>query len=198
MNQYSKIVPKWGKNNYNLWSCESLQYEDPELEKIAHSISSSQKVSFKQMRKFNKIACMDCKHYISGQCPLSNEQINQSAKRYKNLKPKCTVCGLPLSFHHFLLYKNSHEKLCTMCLEAKNNGNLEEKKKKQKKSKILEICELIIMCFVMFFTFMDALLDGVFDWEDYFFIGFISLIPIGYIIYKIIKGRKKKKIEEGN
>ncbi len=197
MNQYSKIIPKWGKNRYNLWSCESLEYKDPEKEKIILSLSSDPKrVSFKQIRKLNKITCMDCKHYYSCQCPFSKEEISRIAKKYKNLKPKCSICSLPLSFHHFLLEKNSIEKLCIMCSEAKINGTLEEKKKKQKKSKKLEICELIIVLIFLFLSFMEVLFDGVIDWGDFLFYGFFGLIIIGYLSYYLIKRRKKKKIEE--
>ena len=198
MKQYSKIIPKWGKNIYNLWDCQALEYADPEIEKIAISFGSSKNISNKQFRKFNKIVCMDCKHYTTGQCPISNEEIKQNVKKYKSLKPKCSVCSMSLSFHTFLFHKNSHEQLCTMCLIAKNNGTLEEKQKKNKKSTIFEIFEGIIMIFALSFTFIEVLLDGVFDWGDYIFIGFVSLIIVGYLRYKIIKRRKKKKIEEGN
>ena len=59
MNQYSKITPKWGKNRYNLWSCVSLEYQDPEKEKIALSlISGLNRISFRQIRKLNVITCM--------------------------------------------------------------------------------------------------------------------------------------------
>jgi len=196
MNQYSKITPKWGKNRYNLWSCESLEYQDPEKEKTVLAMSSNFKVYFKQIRKLNKITCMDCKNLYNGQCPFSNEMIKQTAKKYKNLKPKCSVCSLPLSFHHFLLEKNSIEKLCIMCSEAKINGTLEEKKKKQKKSKKLEICELIIVLIFLFLSFMEVLFDGVINWGDFLFYGFFGLIIIGYLSYYLIKRRKKKKIEE--
>ena len=199
MNQYSKIIPKWGKNIYGLWSCEFLEYNDPEMEKIVEPLRSDpKKVSMKQMfafRKLNKIACMDCKYYISRQCPFSKEEIEQAAKKYKDLKPKCSGCDFPITFHQFFLQNSHHEKLCLNCKEAKINGTFKEKKKKQGLNK-MEICEGIIMIFALSFTFMEVLLDGVFDWGDFIFIGFVSLIPIGYIIYKIIKRRRKKKIEE--
>ena len=199
MNQHSKIIPKWGKNRYNLWSCESLEYQDSEKEKIILDLSSNPKrVSFKQMRKFNKIACMDCKHYITDQCPFPKEEIKQNIRRYKILKPKCSVCSMPLSFHYFLLQKYSTEKLCIMCLQAKIDGSLEEKKKKQKNSKLLEICQVIVICFSVVFTFMEDLLDGVFGVGDYIFIGLCSSIIIVFLVNYIIKRRKKKKIEEEN
>ncbi len=198
MNHYSKITPKWGKNRYNLWSCESLEYQDPEKEKIILFLSSDpNRVSFRQMRKLNKIACMDCRHYITGQCPIPKEEIKQNIRRYKILKPKCSVCSMPLSFHNFMLQKYSTEKLCIMCLQAKNNGSLEEKKKKQKNSKLWEICQVIVLIFSVFITFMGDLIDGIFGVGDYIFIGLISSIIILLGNY-IIKQRKKKKIEEGN
>ena len=198
MDQYSKIIPKWGKNRYNLWSCESLEYQDPEIEKMILSVSSSKKVSFKQIRQLNIITCMDCKHYTTGQCPISNEEIKQNAKKYKSLKPKCTVCNLPLSFHHFLLHKNLHEKLCIICSEAKINGSLKKRQKKQRKSKIWVIFRAICLCCPLVFFSIEIFLDGVFDWADYLFIGIFVSIFIGYISYYVIKRRKKKKIEEGN
>jgi len=202
MNQYSKITPKWGKNIYGLWSCEFLEYDDPEMEKIVQPLRSDpKKVSMKQMFKFRKlniIACMDCKHYLSGQCPFSKEEIEQASKKYKNVKPKCSNCSLPLTFHQFLLQNFSYEKLCVTCKEAKINGTLEEKQKKQKKTSKLFICELIIMLILMVFTFVEVLLDGVFDWGDYLFYGCIGLMVIVLLSYKIIKKRKKKKIEEEN
>ena len=198
MNHYSKITPKWGKNIYGLWSCQSLQYQDPEKEKTVLAMSSNFKVYFKQIRKLNKITCMDCKHYYNGQCPFSNEIIQLTAKKYKSLKPKCSVCSLPLSFHHFLLEKNSDEKLCIMCSEAKIHGTLEEKKKKQKNSKKLQICELIFIIIFSMLTYMEVLFDGVTDGGDYFFFGFLGLIIIGIFSYYLIKRRKKKKIEEEN
>ena len=199
MNQYSKIPPKWGKNKYNLWSCVSLEYQDPEKEKIILSLSSNpNNVSFRQMRKLNKIECMDCKHYITGQCPFPKEEIKQNIKNYKILKPKCSVCSMPISFHNFLLQKYSTEKLCIICLKAKNNGSLEEKKKKQKNSKKFQICELIFMIIFSMLSFMEVLFDGVIDGGDYFFFGFFGLIIIGYLSYYLIKRRIKKKIEEGN
>lgn len=199
MNQYSKITPKWGKNRYNLWSCVSLEYQDPEKEKIILSLSSNpNKVTFRQMRKLNKIACMDCRHYITGQCPFQKEEIKQSIRKYKILKPKCSVCNMPLSFHNFLLQKYSTEKLCIMCLQAKNNGSLEEKRKKQKNSKLLEICQVIVIFFSVSFTFMGELIDGVFGVGDYIFIGLCSSIIIIFLVNFIIKRRKNKKIEEGN
>ena len=202
MNQFSKIIPKWGKNIYSFWGCESLEYEDPEKEKIIQPLKSEpKKLSFKQLlafRKFNKIVCMDCKHYTSGQCPFSKEEIEQNAKKYKTMNPKCNVCDMPLTFHHLLLRKNSQETLCTMCEEAKINGTLEEKQKKEKKFKIGNIFQLIILIFAMFVTSIEIFLDGIFDWGDYFFIGFFSLILIGYSSYYLIKRRKKKKIEEDN
>ncbi|MHA1562746.1 MAG: hypothetical protein ACTSPA_11535 [Promethearchaeota archaeon] len=199
MNQYSKIVPKWGKNRYNLWSCESLEYQDPEKEKIILSLSSDpNRVSFRQMRKFNKIACIDCRHYINGQCPFPKEEIKQNIRIYKILKPKCSVCSMPLSFHNFLLQKYSTEKLCIMCLQAKNNGSLEEKKKKQKNSKLWEICQGIVLIFSLVITFLADLIDGIFGVGDYIFIGLISSIIIVFLGNYIIKRQKKKKIEEGN
>ncbi|QEE15559.1 hypothetical protein DSAG12_01385 [Promethearchaeum syntrophicum] len=197
MNQYSKIIPKWGKNRYNLWSCESLEYQDSEKEKIILSLSSDPKrVSFRQIRKLNKIACMDCKHYITGQCPFPKEEIKQNSRRYKILKPKCSVCSMPLSFHNFLLQKYSTEKLCIMCLQAKINGSLEEKKKKNKKTKIWEILEGIGMVFIMVISTAEVFLDGVFDLGDYVFIGLFSLFIVGYLSYFFIKRRNKKKYED--
>ena len=199
MNQYSNITPKWGKNRYNLWSCESLEYQDSEKEKFILALSSDpNSVSFGQMRKFNKIACMDCKHYITGQCPFPKEEINQIAKKYKVLKPKCSVCNLPLSFHHFLLQKHSKENLCVRCKEEKINGTLKKRKKKLINSKIWVICQGIVLCGSIFIPFMEELLNGVLDLGDYIFIGLISLIFIGYLSYYLIKRRKRKKIEEGN
>ena len=201
MNHYSKITPKWGKNIYDLWSCEFLEYDDPEKEKLIQPLRSDpKKLSMKQMfafRKFNIITCMDCKHYISRQCPFSKEEIEQAAKKYKALKPKCSGCDFPITFHQFFLQNIHHEKFCVNCEEAKINGTFKEKKKKRSSNK-LQICEGIVMIIVIFFTSAEIFFDGVIDWADYFFIGFFCLIVIGYIVYKIIKRRKKKKIEEGN
>ncbi len=200
MNQYSKITPKWGKNIYNLWGCESLEFDDPEKEKIVQPLRSNpKKISFKQMlafRKFNKIVCMDCKHYITKQCSFSNEEIEHVAQKYKSLNPKCSVCDMPLTFHHLLLKENSQETLCIMCEEAKINGTLKGKEKKKKTFKILEICEGIFILLMMILTSAEPFLDGVIDWADYFFIGLFSLMIIGFLSYYLIKRRKKKKIEE--
>lgn len=201
MNQYSKIIPKWGRNMYNLWGCESLEYQDPEKEKIIQPLRSDpKKVSMKQMfafRKLNIITCMDCKHYISRHCPFSKEEIEQAAKKYKVLKPKCSGCDFPITFHQYFLQNSHHVKLCVNCKEAKINGTFKEKKKKKSLNK-LEICEGIVMLVAIFFTSFEIFFDGVIDWADYLFYGIFGLSFIGYISYKIIKRRKIKKIEEEN
>jgi hypothetical protein len=134
MFQKSKITPKWGKNIYNLWSCEFLEYQDPEKEKIIEPFRDDpKKVPLKKLmalRKLNKIACMDCRHYISQQCSLSQYDIQESAKKYNNVKPKCEICGFPLTFHQYLLQDFSLEKLCVPCADKKIEGTLGKKKKK--------------------------------------------------------------------
>jgi membrane protein DedA with SNARE-associated domain len=52
------------------------------------------------------------------------------------------------------------------------------------------------MSIVFLFTFGEAIFDNVFNWADYFFIGVLCLIPVGYIGYRLIRRRKRKKIEE--
>ena len=200
MNQYSKITPKFGKNIYGLWSCESLEYNDPEKEKIIQPLRSDpKKVSIKQMfafRKLNIITCMDCKHYISHQCLFSREEIEQAAKKYKKGIPTCSNCSLPLTFHQCFLQNNHHVKLCVTCKEAKINGTLSETQKIQKIRSKLATCEVITILFLMVFIFSTILFDGVFDWGDYIAIGFFSLLIFGFSIYFLIKRRKKRKLEE--
>ena len=115
------------------------------------------------LRKLDVIVCRDCKHYITGQCSFSKEDIEQNAKKYKVLKPKCSACGLPLTFHQFLLNNILQEKLCINCVEAKINGTFEGKKKKLRTSKFLEICEAIFLCIMVILTSFETLMDGVFD-----------------------------------
>ena len=197
MNQFSKIYPKWGKKGYNLWGCESLKYQDPEIDRIAQSFGSyPKKITFKQIRKLKGIACRGCTHYITGQCPYSKEEIEQLVKKFKLLKPKCSVCSLPLSFHYFLFERNSPEQLCIICLEAKINGTLEERKKKTKRSKMPEILQLICMSVVLLLSTAEAFFDGVFDWGDYIFIGLFSFLFLFGLTYLLIKRKRKKKLEE--
>ena len=108
MFQNSKITPRWGKNIYNLWGCESLEYQDPEKESIVRSAAARPKgvpiKKFLKIRKFNKIVCMDCKHFISQQCPLSHLEIQEAAKKYIVLKLKCENCIIPLKITNFYIY----------------------------------------------------------------------------------------------